>query len=57
MMDINIDFSFISDWISSHSPEIATALIVAGVVYFLSKSKFLSVIGGILTLVLGVSLL
>jgi len=56
-MDINIDFSFISDWISSHQGPIVTALIVAGVVYFLSKSKFLRAIGGILTLVLGVSLL
>lgn len=55
MFDVN--FPDFSGWFSSHKPEVITGLAIAGIVYVLTKSKFLSVIVGAISILLGVSLL
>ena len=52
-----INFPDISGWLSSHKPEVVTGLIIAGVVYIFTKSKFLSIIAGALTIALGVTII
>ena len=47
----------ISGWISAHKPELLTGLLVAGLVYIFTKSKFLSVIVGAIAVLLGVTII